>query len=322
MLANSQYEYVALQAMSAKMQSKLESYQLQAQDLLLLLALHRSGKLETAAARLGQDPSTVFRQLQKLEKQLACSLFARTRQGYQALPATVAVLAQAEMVELALEQAKLNWQQQPGQVQGVVSITTTDTILHGLLAPALKSLRQQHPLLQYEIRVGNQLENLSRRDADIALRATNQPPGHLLGRCLGQIEVALYAALNSSVSLAQALNAEAVWAAPDQALPQHPSVLWRRQHHPEIRVSYLVDSIQSVAELVAQDLAVGVLPVFLAEQRPDLRALSAILPDCSTELWLLSHHDTRHILRIATVYQHLAQNLRLDHRPRIGVNHE
>lgn len=308
--------------MIAEMQAKSPGYQLQAQDLLLLLALSRAGKLEAAAARLGQDPSTVFRQLQKLEKQLACSLFARSRQGYQALPVTEAVLAQAEMVELALEQAKLSLQQQPGQVQGVVSLTTTDTILHSLLAPALRQLTLQHPLLHFEIRVGNELANLSRRDADIALRATRQPPAHLIGRCLGQIEVAVYAAARNPISLDQALSTQAIWVAPDQALPNHPSVIWRRQHYPQLQVSYMVDSIQSVAEFVAQDLAVGILPVFLAEHRQDLRQLSDILPDCSTELWLLSHHDTRHILRIATVYQFLAQNLRVSHCPSPGVNYE
>ncbi len=308
--------------MSAKMQSNPSAAQLQAQDLLLLLTLHRCGKLEAAAERLGQDSSTVFRQLQKVEKQLACSLFTRSRQGYRATALTEAVLAQAEMIELALEQAKISLQQGQAQVQGRVSITTTDTILHGLLMPALKELSALHPALQYEIRVGNDLANLSRRDADIALRATRQPPEHLIGHFLGQIDVALYAAATNPISLAQALSAEATWVGPDQALPQHPSVVWRRQHHPQLHVTYLVDSIQSVAECIAQNLAVGILPVFLAEQRSDLRPLSAILPDCSTELWLLSHHDTRHILRNATVYQHLAQTLRLSHRPSTGVKHE
>lgn len=308
--------------MPAEMQSKAHAYQLQPQDLLLVLALHRCGKLDLAAARLAQDPSTVFRQLQKLEKQLGCRLFARSRQGYQTLAATQALLAQAEVIELALEQAKLSLQQQAGEVQGLVSITTTDTILHGLLTASLHQLHRQHPRLQYQIRIGNDLANLSRHDADIALRATRNPPEHLIGRCLGQIEVALYAAASSTISLADALSTEAVWVAPDQALPQHPSVIWRRQHHPQLQVTYLVDSIQSVAEFIAQDLAVGILPVFLAEQRRDLRPLSAILPDCGTELWLLSHHDSRHILRIATVYQHLAHTVRLSPRPSTGVKHE
>ncbi len=69
----------------------------------------------------------------------------------------------------------------PAQVSGTVRITTTDTILHGLAAPALKDLVAEHPLLNLELHTANEVVSLTRREADIAVRATMRPPQHLRG---------------------------------------------------------------------------------------------------------------------------------------------
>ena len=75
----------------------------------------------------------------------------------------------AEQMEVALEAARSSVEAAPAQVSGTVRITTTDTVLHGLVAPALRSLHAVHPLLSYELHTGNELASLTRRDADIAV---------------------------------------------------------------------------------------------------------------------------------------------------------
>jgi DNA-binding transcriptional LysR family regulator len=74
---------------------------------------------------------------------------------------------------------------------------------------------------------------------------------------------------------------------------------------------YRVSSIQSVLELVALGLGVGILPLFLAEGRRDLTRLTEPLEDGETELWLLTHPESRHLRRVSAVYSHLAQTLRM-----------
>lgn len=293
--------------MSAKTQYKME-----AADLALVLALVRTGKLALAGERLGVDASTVFRSLQRIERGLATTLFARSRHGYAPNALAEALAEQGERLETLLEEARSVVSVQPEHLAGSVRITTTDTVLHALVAPALAALRASHPQLDFEIATGNELANLTRRDADIALRATRKPPAHLVGKKLGVIRVALYAARRSKWTLDDALAGKPAWIAPDDALPEHPSVLWRRRHAPALRPGYRVSSIQSVAELVGQGLGVGILPLFLAEGRPDLRALSAELEDAQTELWILTHPEARHVRRVAAVYGHLAQQVRLD----------
>lgn len=287
-------------------------YKLTPDDLTLLLALVRGGSLGQAGERLSVDASTVFRSLQRIERGLGQALFERSRQGY--VPGELArqLAAHAEQMETVVEAARSSAQAEPAQVSGVVRITTTDTILHGLLAPALHALREVHPLLGFDLHTGNELASLTRRDADIALRATKRPPAHLVGRSVGDIRVAVYGPKRGGPRNWTAVEAGRVdWIAPDEALPEHPSVVWRKRHLPKAQPRYLVGSIQSVLELVAMGLGVGIAPLFLAEGRRDVRRLTEPLSDAETQLWLLTHPESRHLRRVAAVYGHLAQSLTL-----------
>ena len=174
-------------------------FRLTASDLEVVLAMVRSGTLAAAGERLGVDASTVFRSLKRIERGLSQPLFKRSRTGYLAGELALLLAEQAEQVEAALESARSTTQAAPQQVSGTVRITTTDTILHGLVAPALKALHAQHPALAWELHTGNELASLTRRDADIAVRATRRPPQHLVGKHVGPIRVALYAAKGGAV---------------------------------------------------------------------------------------------------------------------------
>jgi len=285
-------------------------YKLSALDLEVVMALVRAGTLAEAGERLGVDASTVFRTIQRIEKGLGQRLFERSRLGY--LPSELAqeLALHAEQLETRLELARAAAHGDAEQVAGSVRISTTDTFLHGLLAPALRELQLRHPLLAYDLHASNELANLTRHDADIALRATKKPPRHLVGKRIGAVRVALFGPKRGALELAGA--ASATWIAPDEALPEHPSVLWRRKHYPRVTPAYRVGSILTVAELVGKGLGVGILPLFLAHGRDDLIQLSNVLDEAQTELWLLTHPESRHLRRVAAVFTYLSQNLVLD----------
>lgn len=287
-------------------------YRMTSGDLEVTLALVRAGTLATAGERLGVDASTVFRSLQRIERGLGRALFERTRSGYLATELATALAEHAEQLEAALEAARSSVEAAPSQVSGTVRITTTDTVLHGLVAPALRSLRAVHPLLGYELHTGNELASLTRRDADIAVRATKRPPQHLVGKHIGAIQVALYAARRGGAfEFADVEAGKSDWIAPDDALPDHPSVVWRKRHFPKAAPRYRVNSILSVLELVALGLGVGIVPLFLADGRRDVVRLTEPLVECETQLWLLTHPESRHLRRVGAVYSHLAQAMNL-----------
>lgn len=297
-----------MQSMAATTQ-----YKLSAADLEVVLALARTGTLADAGERLSLDASTVFRTIQKVEKGLGQRLFERSRAGYQPSELAQQLAGHGEQLEAQMEAARSVLQLQPEQVSGTVRITTTDTVLHGLVAPALKALQASHPLLGFDLHAGNELASLTRRDADIAVRATKRPPPHLVGKHIGPIRVALYTAKKGGMKrFDDAVAAQTSWIAPDDALPEHPSVVWRKKHFPKVVPRYRVNSILTVAELVAQGLGIGILPVFLAQRRTDVVPLTEVLDECQTELWVLTHTESRHLRRVSAVYSYLSENLLLD----------
>jgi DNA-binding transcriptional LysR family regulator len=286
-------------------------YRLSASDLEMLLALTRGRTLAVAGDRLRVDASTVFRSLQRLERNLGQRLFERTRGGYAPTELATQLAGHAEEMEVVLESARSSIESAPTQVSGSVRITTTDTILHGLVAPALLTLRKTHPLLSFDLHTGNELASLTRRDADIAVRATKRPPQHLIGRSVGAIRVALYAANRRDAPTRADVQAGRVdWIGVDDVLPEHPSVIWRKRHFPRITPRYRVGSVLSVLELVALGVGVGIVPLFLAATRSDVVRLSDPLEEAETELWLLTHPESRHLRRVAATYAHLAQMLK------------
>ena len=287
-------------------------FKLSAPDLEIVLTLVRCSTLANAGERLGVDASTVFRSLQRIERGIGQMLFSRSRAGYQASELALVMAGHAEQLETALESARSAAQIRSDDVSGNVRITTTDTILHGLVAPALQTLKASHPLLSFELHTGNALASLTQRDADIAIRATTHPPQHLIGKQIGPIRVALFGSKNGIVqSTADLKSGKAVWIAPDDALPDHPSVLWRKRHFPKVQPTYRVNSILTVMELINQGLGIGVVPMFLAKMQPDLLQLTEVLDECQTELWLLTHAESRHLRRVSAVYGYLSQTLRL-----------
>ncbi|MGH8803530.1 MAG: LysR family transcriptional regulator [Polaromonas sp.] len=295
-----------------------------ASDLQTLLALVRGMTLAEAARRLGADASTVFRSVQRMEKSLGQRLFERSRHGYLPTEPMLDLARHAERIEAELEAARASIQRPHEGVSGLVRLTTTDAVLRGLVLPSLKPLLAQHPLLQLDMRCGNELVSLSRRDADLALRATRKPPDHLVGRKLGTVRFVVCGAKGSKAQATPSRRKksdQAVsplgqlgtldWIAPDESLPEHPSVLWRRKHLSKVTPRHYADGIVAVMDAIKAGLGVGIVPVFMLAGEPALVPLTETLPDCESDLWLLAHAESRHLRRIAVVYEHFAENIRL-----------
>ena len=288
-------------------------YQLTAADLEVLLALVRTGNLAEAGKRLGADTSTVFRGVHRIEKQLGQTLFTRSRKGYFASDLVLQVVTHAEKIEAELEAARAVSLGTENEVAGLVRITTTDSVLYGVLMPHLAGLMAQHPQLQLELRASHEVASLTKRDADIAIRATAHPPEHLVGHHLGRAHFAIYGAtsLFKDKRAPKPLD-EYDWIVLDDSLPEHPAVKWRKKHFPKVVPRYYVDSLVALNEAVRNGLGIGAMSTYKARHDPSLRALTPELENCSVNLWVLTHPDSRHLRRIGAVYGYIAKNVRLD----------
>ena len=162
-------------------------YQITHADLSLVLALERGRSLAKAAELLKVDVSTVFRSIRRLESALGTALFVKSRKGYLPTDTAQALAEQAERAEQALEAARIAMTSGEQVVSGTVRLTCTDAVLSSLLLPALARFMPSYPALALELVTSNDFANLSRRDAVLALRLTNQPPEHLVGRRLATV---------------------------------------------------------------------------------------------------------------------------------------
>ena len=161
-------------------------------DIRLVKAIADAKGLAGAAARLGVNHSTVFRRLGQLETLLGVTLFERHRAGYALTGAGEEMAALAGRIEddvTALGRRLAGRQPLPA---GELRVTTSDTLLTYLLTPLFADFQRQCPDVRLDVVVGNQALNLSKRDADVAIRASDHPPETLVGRRVARIAWALY----------------------------------------------------------------------------------------------------------------------------------
>ncbi|WLI45938.1 LysR family transcriptional regulator [Pseudomonas beijingensis] len=285
-------------------------YRLDYPDLSLILALVRGGSLARAARLLQVDVSTVFRSVRRLEAALGQPLFEKSRSGYLPTSLAQALAEQAERAEQALEAARVGVEQGGEVISGTVRLTCSDSVLQALLLPALARFMPAYPALSLELSTSNDFANLSRRDADIALRLTRAPPEHLVGRNLGYVTFRICAGATYLRSANADDLAAMTWIAPDDFLPDHPTVAWRRQHLPGVVPAYRCNSMLSVTELVRAGLGVAALPDFLIDENQGLMPLGEPLVGYDTALWLLTRPDCRALRSVVTLFDELGRNLR------------
>lgn len=282
-------------------------------DLEVLLALIRGRTLAGAAERLKADTSTVFRSIKRLEKDLGEVLFDRSRQGYMPTELARELAVHAERIESQLQEAREIAHKTGSEPAGLIRITTTDTVLHSVLLPVMGRFARAYPRIDLELIASNTLANLSQRDADIAIRATRKPPEHLVGVKLGTLRAAVFGSKDYLSSHADIDNHESLdWVVLDDTLPDHPSQKWRRQHYPKLRPRYRVNSVLSVAGAVVNGMGIGVVPLAVLRDHPNVEIVEGPLEELETDVWALTHPDARHLQRIKVLFEFLRNEISLD----------
>jgi DNA-binding transcriptional LysR family regulator len=276
-------------------------------DLRLVLAVVREGTLSGAARRLGVTHSTVFRRLGAIEEQIGVRLFERFRDGYVPTPAGETAAEAAARLEdevLTLERRLSGQDLRPS---GVVRITTTDT-LGAILMGHLPAMRAVHPEIQFEVAISNAMANLSRREAEIAIRPTPDPPAILVGRRVADISHAIYGS-KGYLSRRQERELSAHdWIALDDALASTVIGRWFHENLHAANITCRVDALPALRDAALAGLGLAMLPCYLGDPA---RGLSRLARKTMTEprsaLWLLTHDDLRRTARIRATLDFLAK---------------
>jgi DNA-binding transcriptional LysR family regulator len=161
-------------------------------DFRLVKSVADAKGLSGAAQRLGVNHSTVFRRLGQLEAQLGVKLFERHRTGYALTAAGEEMAALAERMDDGVARFTRRLAGQAISPAGELRVTTNDTLLVHLMTPIFARFCARCPEVRLDVVLTNQALNLSKRDADVAIRATDNPPENLVGRRAATVGWAIY----------------------------------------------------------------------------------------------------------------------------------
>ena len=161
-------------------------------DVRLVLALLRSPKLADASASLGLDASTLSRRVARLEADMQARLFTRTREGFKPTAAAERIRARAEAMEVEAA-ALLHALRAEEPASGTVRVATTEAFARLLVVEGLLEVRTRHPDLVIELLSDNRPVDLTRGEADLAIRLAALRQSSLRARCIGKTGVGLFA---------------------------------------------------------------------------------------------------------------------------------
>jgi DNA-binding transcriptional LysR family regulator len=283
-------------------------------DLRGFLAIARHGSLQGAARALAVNHSTMFRRLNALEARLGVRLFDRTPRGYALTAAGEHMLASAERVEdemLGLERRLLG---SDVRLVGTVRVTTTDTLVHGLLGPHLLAFQAAYPAIELELVTSNAFFDLSKREADVALRPSRYPGDSMVGRKLAAIAVALYGGRaylsqrGRPASVAELAGHALIMG--DASLGHLPATRWLARHAMRGGGVLRCNSWLSQYDAARAGLGLAALPCFLGDRASELVRVLPPEPSLAGELWLLTHPDLRRTARVRAFMEMLARGLR------------
>ncbi len=285
-------------------------------DLRAFLAVARTARLTTAAARLGMDHTTVGRRIAALETGLGARLFDRSPQGYALTPHGERLMPTAERIESLTLIAAADLGEADQAVTGVVRIGAPEGFGSYVLAPLMAPLAERHPGLDIQLVAISGVLSLSKREADIAVTLSTPREGRLVSRKLTDYGLSLYAApayLDARPPIrTRADMAGQRFVGYIEDLLYSPELDYMQAPDVDIHVS--VQSSNLIAQLQATLAGAGlcVLPDFIAAKQP---GLVRVLPDAvhlERSLWLVVHADLRNLARIRVVTDMIAASVRAD----------
>ena len=277
------------------------------------LAVLDAGSLMGAARSIGGQQPTLSRHVAELEAQLGTPLFERTGRGVTPTAGALAIAEAARQMEQGANALARTLAGQRDQTTGTVRITTSMVAATYLLPPVLAALHEQEPGIQLELVASNQITNLLRREADIAVRMVRPEQTSLVARKLGNVGIGAYAheryllhagtprepmdlARHTLIGYANDDLIERGFAA--MGLPL------RRENF-----SLRTDDQVAYGRLVAEGAGIGFVAHYNAPYWPGVRRVLPQLAIPPLPCWLAVHREIRSSKVVRRVYDYLAEAL-------------
>jgi DNA-binding transcriptional LysR family regulator len=287
-----------------------EKMELEWNDLTVILAICRAGSLSGAARMLGHNHSTIFRKINAIEEKTNVRFFERLPDGYAMTEAGEIALRYAERIESEVHALSREVVGQDMRLQGKIRVTAPEGFTVQLAPKLFSEFCRLNPEVSIDIVGGSSALDLSRREADIAIRATSKPPDTSLGRKLCDFRFAIYSSPpylkeNKNVPLQEQkwsfIQGSNEWLVP---------LLWKKKAHSEQRIIFTSSLAIAVLNAVAEGMGFTMMPCYLGDADNRLVRVSNVLEPLTLELWILTHPDLRHTTRVKALMAYLFDELK------------
>jgi DNA-binding transcriptional LysR family regulator len=272
-------------------------------DFRYIKAIADSRSLNGAAQMLKVNHSTIFRRLGQVEEQLGSRLFDRGRSGYVLTPCGEEMVRLAERIGHDVTTFERKVSGQDLRPSGELRVTANDLVMLHLLTEILVDFRKSYPEIVLDVVISNNMLNLSRRDADVAVRATFVPPETLSAQQICKVAWAVFGPSNHPIENFDP-SSDATkydWVGFVDHLVLVKITKWLKEHlNGSDRLVYKVNSMLGIAEAVAAGAGLALLPCFVGQTIPGLARLTEPLPELEAGIWLVTHPDLNSTARVRT----------------------
>ena len=280
------------------------------------LALCRARTVGAAARSLGVDTSTVSRRLAALEATLSVRLFDRGREGVVATKAAEDLRVVAEEMEEVMTRFANAADGLEREVSGLVRMTCPPDVAGVVVTPVLPELFAKHPKLRVEIIPGEVVLDLTRREADIALRTVRPARGDLVVTRIAVVPWVLAAAPELARKLGTLRSwAAAPWVTWGERLSSLEPSRWLARHLRIAEPVVISDSMMVQIAAVTSGVGVALLPEPSARHYGLVTVkIGAALRDAAREwptsdLFLVTHRALRDVPRVRAVWDLLVRRV-------------
>ncbi len=278
-------------------------------DLRVILAICRTGSLAGAARRIGKDHSTLFRKLNQIESRSGVRFFERLSSGYTMTDAGEIAMRFGERIESEFHALGHEIDGRDARLQGNVRVTAPDGICTIHLPRVLAEFHALHPLVAIELVENTAAFDLSRREADIAIRATRKPPDDSLGRKICDFRFAAYATPGYLEASASRTWADYRWVMISGSEDWFVPALWKNRLQ-AIQCSVMRTNSPTVAQRAAEaGMGVAPLPCYRGDASPDLVRVGPTFDHLDMELWIMTHPALRNTARVRVLMAFLQSAL-------------
>lgn len=280
-------------------------------DLKAFEAVARAGSLTLAAQRSDMSIATLSRRLERLETRLGLSLVIRTPAGMELTSHGRAVFEGVHDVNDAVDAVlRLSRSLKSGDAVLPVRISATETVITTILAPAMSALRARPCGPSIDFIVSNDNADLTRREAELAIRLAAPAQDTLVAKRLGMVATSLFASpayMSAHKPSPSTLQAQTFILYDDQ-FGHIPETVWAARHGFAERAVMVSSSTLAMLEAVKGGIGIGLLPEYLANRHGLVRIDFPTPP--ARVLWLVFHKDVQAQPQIKAVRNWISESFR------------